>query len=58
MPETRAKFITSETTQMHDLVTDIYEALMDDEHPEATKLLDQLGEKVLEIKKDLLTKEN
>jgi hypothetical protein len=58
MPENRAKFIISETSQMHDLVTDIYEALMDKEHPDATKLLDQLGEKVRNIKEDLLTKEN
>ena len=58
MGEVRVKFIVEETLNMHDIVTEIYEALMDDERAEAYALLDRLGESVRVLKNDLLTKED
>lgn len=58
MVEKRVNFIVSETTQLHDKVAEVYEALMDEENKEAIKALDLIAEKCREIKADLLTKED
>lgn len=54
----RNKFVTRETLEMHDVVTDIYEALMDREDKEALVKLEVLAEKVRSLKADLCTKED
>ena len=58
MVETRVKFIVEETLQLHDLVTEVYEALVDDERKEALSVLENIAEKVRVLKADLLTKED
>jgi len=57
MVEKRIKFIISETTQLHNKVAEVYEALMDEENKEAIIVLDLIAEKCREIKADLLIKE-
>lgn len=58
MQKQKIKFIVSETTQMHDLVAEAYEALMDNESKEAIIALDKIAEKTRALKADLLIKEN
>ena len=58
MQETRVKFIVTETLQMHDMVTEAYEALIDEEDKEAVIILDKIAEKTRMLKSDLLTKED
>lgn len=58
MEEINATFITTETSILHELVSDAYEALMDGEKKEAVRILNSIAEKTREIKADLLTKEN
>jgi len=58
MKEKRVKFIVEETTKLHNKVAEAYEALMDGENKEATKVLDKIAEICRELKSDLLTKED
>lgn len=58
MKDSRIKFITSETTEMHNEVAEAYEALIDGEDKEAIKLLDKIAERARTLKADLLTKED
>lgn len=58
MVKNRIKFIVSETTQLHDLTAEAYEALMDEEREEAIRVLDAIADKARALKKDLLTKED
>ena len=57
MQQRRVNFIVTETTNLHDMVAEAYEALMDEENKEAIKVLDSIAEKTRELKADLLTKE-
>jgi len=52
------KYIITQTTNLHDKVAEAYEALIDKEHSEAIKVLDEIGEMSRQIKKDLLTNED
>ena len=58
MQQTRVNFIVTETTNLHDLTAEAYEALMDEENKEAVKVLDKIAEKARELKADLLNKED
>ncbi len=57
MEKTKQKFIFTETSQMHDIVTEVYEAMMDGEHTEAIAALELLGEKGRALIKDMKNKE-
>lgn len=57
MAKARSSFIVSETTQLHDMTTEVYEHMMDEENVEAIGVLDKIAEKVRMLKADLLTKE-
>lgn len=57
MQQTRVNFIVTETTNLHDLVAEAYEALMDNEKKEATVALTSIIEKAKELKDDLLNKD-
>lgn len=54
----RNKFVFRETMEMHEIVTDIYENLMDREDKETLRLLEILAEKVRSLKADLCNKED
>lgn len=54
----QGKYIWAETSEMHDKVTEIYEALSEGENKEALVFLEQLAEKVRNLKNDLNTKED
>lgn len=58
MQQRRINFIITETTELHNKVTEAYEALMDEDNKEAIKVLDSIAEKAKELKADLLTKED
>lgn len=58
MRQTIIKFIVSETTELHNMVAEAYEALMDEENTEAVIVLDKIAEKTRALKADLLTKED
>lgn len=51
------KFIITECTIIHDVVDEVYEAMMDGEDKEAIKALDNLAEKARELKADILNKD-
>lgn len=52
------KYVVTATHELHDKVDEVYEALMDGEHEEALKQLNELTAKVGMMKKDLTTKED
>lgn len=58
MEQRRVRYILEETSQLHDKVDEVYEALMDNEHKQAIKLLVQLADKARLIKSDLIIKKN
>lgn len=58
MVKVRVAFIGSETNQLHDKVDELYEHLMDQEQGEALVVLEEIAEKVRQLKADLLTKED
>jgi len=57
MQQTRVNFIVTETTNLHNLVAEAYEALMDNEKKEANVALTSIIEKAKELKDDLLNKD-
>lgn len=57
MGKNKSNFIFKETDILHDLVTQLYESLMEKEDLESLKILNLIPEKCRDLKKDLLTKE-
>ncbi len=49
-----SSYITTETTDLHNKTAALYEALMDREAEETILLIDQMREKLLTLKKDVL----
>lgn len=58
MQQNKINFIVNETTGMHNMVAEAYEALMDEETDVAIKVLNSIADKARELKADLLNKEN
>jgi|TARA_R110000782_G_scaffold35642_2_gene85125 hypothetical protein len=58
MEKINVKFILTETNEMHNEVTEAYEALMDGLNKEAILALDRIAERARTLKADLLTKED
>ena len=55
MTQEKIKFIWEETSELHEDVTSLYEALADESAVEAAEIIDTMREKLLAIKKDLNT---
>ena len=53
MEQTKINFIWSETSDLHDKTTELYEALMEQETEVASKLIDRMRSKLLTLKNDI-----
>lgn len=53
MDQNKIKFIVAETTELHYKVSELYEALIDDEYDNSIKIIDDIRSKLLTIRKDL-----
>lgn len=53
MEQNKINFIVAETTDLHDRVAELYEALMDKENVESIKIIDKVRDKLLVIRKDI-----
>lgn len=54
MEQSKVNFIWSETNDLHDKTTELYEALMEKETDEAVALIDSMRSKLLTIRKDIV----
>ena len=52
------KYVMTETDDLHDMSTEVYEELMDLDKEKAVKILDKIAEKARSIKADLLISKN
>ena len=53
MDQNKIKFIVAETTELHHKVSELYEALIDNEYDNSIKIIDNIRSKLLTIRKDL-----
>ena len=53
MERLKFSWVVPLTDSLYDDVDDIYESLMDEDHPETIRLINSLGRKIRELKKNI-----